>query len=85
MAIGKPVSDFRPLLPVFVAVIGDQPPLWLANVEMDMASTSLLFVFLLQFFRGSLDLRRNFPILNRVFLAGIAFYLLMVVLNVGSY
>ena len=37
-----------------------QPPLWLANVEMDMASTPL-FVFLLQFFRGSLDLRRNFP------------------------
>lgn len=61
-----------------------QPPLWLANVEMDMASTSLLFVFLLQFFRGSLDLRRNFPVLNRVFLAGIAFYLLMVVLNAGS-
>ena len=42
------------------------------------------FVFLLQFFRGSLDLRRNFPVLNWVFLAGIAFYLLMVVLNVGS-
>ncbi len=61
-----------------------QPPLWLANVEMDMASISLLFVFLLQFFRRSLDLRRNFPILNWVFLAGIAFYLLMVVLNVGS-
>ena len=61
-----------------------QPPLWLANVEMDMASTSLLFVFLLQFFRGSLDLRRNFPVLNRVFLAGIAFYVLMVILNVGS-
>ena len=61
-----------------------QPPLWLANVEMDMASISLLFVFLLQFFRGSLDLRRNFPVLNWVFLAGIAFYLLMVVLNVGS-
>ncbi len=61
-----------------------QPPVWLANVEMDMASISLLFVFLLQFFRRSLDLRRNFPILNWVFLAGIAFYLLMVVLNVGS-
>ncbi len=61
-----------------------QPPLWLANVEMDMASTSLLFVFLLRFFSGSLDLRSNFPFLNRVFLAGSAFYLLMVVLNVGS-
>ena len=61
-----------------------QPPLWLANVEMDMASISLLFVFLLQFFRGSLDLRRNFPFSIGFFLAGSAFYLLMVGLNVGS-
>ena len=60
------------------------PPLWLSNVEMGMASTSLLFVFLIQFFRTSLDLHNNFPVINRIFLAGIGFYLVSVVMNIGS-
>ncbi len=60
------------------------PPLWLSNVEMGMASTSLLFVLLIQFFRTSLDLPNNFPFLNRVFLLGIAFYLISVFVHVGS-
>lgn len=61
-----------------------KPPSWLSNDEMDLASISLLFVFLLQFFRKSLDLRKNFPTPDKVFLAGLAFYSTMVVVNVGS-
>ncbi len=60
------------------------PPQWLSNPEMGMASTSLLFIFLIQFFRTSLDLRHNFPAVNLVFLAGVVFYLIAVAVNLGS-
>ena len=45
---------------------------------------SLLFIFLLQFFRKSLSLRDSSPRLDKVFISGILFYVFMVVLNLYS-
>ena len=58
-----------------------QLPGWLVNSEFTLASLSLLFLFLLRFFRNSLDLGTNFPRIDRVFLLASIFYGLMVVLN----
>ena len=58
-----------------------QLPGWLVNSEFTLASLSLLFLFLVRFFRNSLDLGTNFPRVDRVFLLASIFYGLMVVLN----
>ena len=58
-----------------------QLPGWLVNSEFTLASLSLLFLFLVRFFRNSLDLGTNFPRIDRVFLLASIFYGLMVVLN----
>ena len=58
-----------------------QLPGWLVNSEFTLASLSLLFLFLVRFFRNSLDLGTNFPRIDRVFLLASIFYCLMVVLN----
>ena len=58
-----------------------QLPGWLVNSEFTLASLSLLFLFLVRFFRNSLDLGTNFPRVDRVFLLASIFFGLMVVLN----
>ena len=58
-----------------------QLPGWLVNSEFTLASLSLLFLFLVRFFRNSLDLGTNFPRVDRIFLLASIFYGLMVVLN----
>ena len=58
-----------------------QLPGWLVNSEFTLASLSLLFLFLIRFFRNSLDLGTNFPRIDRVFLLATIFYGVMVVLN----
>ena len=58
-----------------------QLPGWLVNSEFTLASLSLLSLFLVRFFRNSLDLGTNFPRVDRVFLMASIFYGLMVVLN----
>ncbi len=54
---------------------------WLYASEFSMASISLLFILMLQFFRKSLDLKRNYPLLNKIFASTIIFYTLMILLN----
>ncbi|MEC7492634.1 MAG: hypothetical protein VYB01_07090, partial [Pseudomonadota bacterium] len=58
-----------------------QLPGWLVNSEFTLASLSLLFLFLVRFFRNSLDLGANFPRIDRIFLLASIFYGLMVALN----
>ena len=59
-------------------------PLLITSSEFILFLRSLLFIFLLQFFRKSLSLRESSPRIDMVFLFGILFYLLMVVLNLYS-
>ena len=59
-------------------------PLLITSSEFILFLRSLLFIFLLQFFRKSLSLRESSPRIDMVFLSGILFYLLMVVLNLYS-
>ena len=59
-------------------------PLLITSSEFVLVLRSLLFIFLLQFFRKSLSLRESSPRIDMVFLSGILFYLLMVVLNLYS-
>lgn len=59
-----------------------QLPGWLINSEFTLASLSLLFIFLVTFFRKSLDMAANFPRMNKLFLVATAFYIIMVVLNI---
>ena len=59
-------------------------PLLITSSEFVLVLRSLLFIFLLQFFRKSLSLRELSPRIDMVFLSGILFYLLMVVLNLYS-
>ena len=58
-----------------------QLPGWLVNSEFTLASLSLLFLFLVRFFRNSLNLGANFPRIDRIFLLASIFYGLMVALN----
>ena len=59
-----------------------QLPGWLINSEFTLASLSLLFIFLITFFRKSLDMVANFPRMNKLFLVATAFYIIMVILNI---
>ena len=56
----------------------------ITSSEFVLVLRSLLFIFLLQFFRKSLSLRESSPRIDMVFLSSILFYLLMVVLNLYS-
>ena len=57
---------------------------WLYASEFRLGSISLLFLFMLQFFRESLNLKINYPYLNKIFLASMAFYISMILLNFYS-
>ena len=51
------------------------------NSEMRVAFLGLLFLFMIQFFRKALNLRADFPRINKLFLLGICFYTFIVALN----
>ena len=57
---------------------------WLYASEFSLSLISFLFLLLLQFFRQSLNLKLNYPLLNKIFLSVIIFYILMFVLNLYS-
>ena len=57
---------------------------WLYASEFSLSLISFLFLLLLQFFRQSLNLKLNYPLLNKIFLSVIIFYILMSVLNLYS-
>ncbi len=57
---------------------------WISSSEFLLVKYSLLFIFLLQFFRKSLFLKENFPIFEKVFISAIYFYLLMILINFYS-
>ena len=58
--------------------------LWATSSEFVLVLRSLLFIFLLQFFRKSLSLKDSSPRLDKVFISGILFYVFMAVLNLYS-
>ena len=57
---------------------------WLYASEFSLSLISFLFLLLLQFFRQSLNLKLNYPLLNKIFFSVIVFYILMFVLNLYS-
>lgn len=54
---------------------------WVSNSEFSLVLNSGLFALLLQFFRKSLELDKRYKRFDRLFLAVIAFYAVMVVVN----
>lgn len=54
---------------------------WLAVSEMSFVFKSLLFIFLIRFFEKALNLKEKFPRINKLFLLGMSFYLLIIILN----
>ena len=56
-------------------------PVKYTNSDFTLAMLSLLFFLLIQFFRNSLRLRENVPLIDKVFQASSAYYLMLVVLN----
>lgn len=54
---------------------------WVSNSEFTLVLNSALFALLLQFFRKSLELDKQFKRLDRVFLAVIGFYAIMIFVN----
>tara|TARA_B100001027_G_scaffold177625_1_gene128914 strand:+ start:157 stop:2319 length:2163 start_codon:yes stop_codon:yes gene_type:complete len=54
---------------------------WFYASEFSLASISLLFLLLLQFFRQSLNLKVNYPVFNKIFVSTIIFYIVMIFLN----
>ena len=63
-------------------IIGISP--WLYESEFSLSLISFLFLLLIQFFRQSLNLKLNYPLLNKIFLSVIIFYILMFILNLYS-
>ena len=57
---------------------------WLYASEFSLSLISFLFLLLLQFFRQSLNLKLNYPLLNKIFFSVIIFYILLFVLNLYS-
>ena len=57
---------------------------WLYASEFSLASISLLFLLMLQFFRQSLNLKINYPAINKIFVSAIIFYIFMIILNLYS-
>lgn len=57
---------------------------WLYASEFSLASISLLFSLMLQFFRQSLNLKINYPVINKIFVSAIIFYIFMIILNLYS-
>ena len=63
-------------------IIGITP--WLYASEFSLSLISFLFLLLIQFFRQSLNLKLNYPLLNKIFFSVIIFYILMFILNLYS-
>ena len=51
------------------------------NSEMHLAFLGLLFLLMIQFFRKALNLRADFPRINKLFLLGICFFGFITILN----
>jgi class 3 adenylate cyclase len=56
-------------------------PLRYVNSEFTLAMLSILFLFLVQFFRKSLRLSENFPLIDKIYKVGLAYYLGLILLN----
>ncbi len=54
---------------------------WFAISEILFVFQGLLFVFLITFFKKALNLKQNFPKINKLFLLGVTFYGLIIILN----
>jgi len=54
---------------------------WLAASELLFVFQGILFIFLIIFFKQALNLKENFPRINKLFLLGITFYLFIIILN----
>ena len=54
---------------------------WPAISELQFVFQGVLFIFLIIFFKQALNLKENFPRINKLFLLGIIFYLFIIILN----
>ena len=54
---------------------------WPAISEMQFVFQGLLFLFLIIFFKQALNLKETYPRINKLFLLGITFYSLIIILN----
>ena len=54
---------------------------WPAISEMQFVFQGLLFLFLIIFFKQALNLKEKYPRINKLFLLGITFYSLIIILN----
>ena len=54
---------------------------WPAVSGFQFVIMGLLFIFLITFFKQALNLKENFPRINKLFLLGITFYLFIIILN----
>ena len=54
---------------------------WFAVSELLFVFQGVLFIFLIIFFKQALNLKDNFPRINKLFLLGITFYLFIIILN----
>ena len=54
---------------------------WPAISEMQFVFQGLLFLFLIIFFKQALNLKEKYPRINKLFLLGISFYSLIIILN----
>ena len=54
---------------------------WPAVSELQFVFQGVLFIFLIIFFKQALNLKENFPRINKLFLLGITFYLFIIILN----
>ena len=54
---------------------------WPAVSELQFVFQGVLFIFLIIFFKQALNLKENFPRINKLFLLGIIFYLFIIILN----
>ena len=54
---------------------------WPAISEMQFVFQGLLFLFLIIFFKQALNLKKKYPRINKLFLLGITFYSLIIILN----
>ena len=56
-------------------------PMRYVNSEFTLAMLSILFFFLIQFFRNSLRISENFPLIDKIYRINLAYYLVLIVLN----
>ena len=54
---------------------------WPAVSELQFVFQGVLFIFLIIFFKQVLNMKENYPRINKLFLVGITFYLFIIILN----